>query len=299
MALFGRRDKGEARDFDPVENIVLLAGLRFGAHGIETTVMPGTSGVDTVLVDPSGQQFPLRNLIAALVSVSPQTDEYHEHLMAHVDSVVEAVFAPPITELSEEEWLQRVRVRLLPAAARVDIPAQYAQRVTDELVAVLCIDNPTTVASVADDHLVGRNIRALYDAGFRNVMAEPIEENEEVAPGIRVIAGSSMFIATKMIGMRSLLGTVLPAAPLGVIVGVPHRHLMFVHVLTGAESVVAIGQLAGLVAGQANDDAPGGPVSSAVYFWRDDVFEEVGGPDGAGAIAIRPTDRLMEVLNAG
>jgi hypothetical protein len=278
---------------------VMLAGIRFGAHGIATTVMPGTSGVDTVLVDDTGQQFPLQNLISALVSVSPQTDEFHERLIGHVDAVVEGMAGPPITELSDEDWEQRVRIRLLPESARVDLPANYAQQVVPGLIAVLCIDSPRSVAFVADPHLEGRNVRALFDAGFRSVMAEPVDENEEIAPGIRVIAGSSMFIATKMIGIRSLIGSVIPDAPFGVIIGVPHRHLIVVHVLTGAASAPVIGQLAGIVAAQANDEAPGGPLSNAVYYWRDDVFEPIGGPDETGKIHIWPTDRLMTVLNAG
>ena len=45
-------------------------------------------------------------------------------------------------------------------------------------------------------------------------------------------------------------------------------------------------------------DAPSGPLSASIYYWRDGVFENIGGPDSTGKIHIRPSDRLMAVLNA-
>lgn len=297
MALFGRRKQQESDESGAIDNIVVLTTMRLYNHGLEATVVPGTEGVDTVLVDQHGHQFPLRNLMAHLVPLSPMTDDFHDYLTEHVDSVVAALSAPSIEQLSAEEWLQQVRVRLLPESARVDIPAAYAQSVAPGLVAVLCIDSPHSVAFVTDADLEGRNVRALFDAGFLSVMAEPIDQNEDVGDGIRVIAGSSIFIATKMIGIRSLLGSVLPEAPHGVIVGVPHRHLIFAHPISGPSSMAAIGQLATMVAAEANDDAPSGPLSTAIYFWKDDVFETVGGPGEGGKIQIWPSERMMESLN--
>ena len=297
MALFGRR-RANSSDDDPTTNIVALAQLRLSAHGITTEVAEGTSGVDTVLVDEQGRAFPLRNLMAHLVPLSPQTDEYHEYLMTHVDSIVAAMAEPPATELSDAEWLKRVRIRVLPSDAREELPAHYAQTVTPELIAVLCIDNPTSITFVKDADLAGRDVRASFDAGFRNVMAEPIDENAEVAPGVQLLAGESIFIASKVVGIASLIGTVLPEAPNGVIVGVPFRNVLFAHVVTGAASVGSIGELAGMVARGASDDAPSGPLSASIYYWRDGVFENIGGPDSTGKIHIRPSDRLMAVLNA-
>lgn len=298
MALFGRRRAKELDDSDPTTNIVMLAQLRLSAHGVSTDVLDGTSGVDTVLVDDKGRQFPLRNVMAHLVPLSPETDEYHEYLMAHIDSTIEAMAEPPVSELSEEQWVERVRIRMLPIGAEEQIGASYAQRALPGIAVVLCIDNPASITYVSDADLEGRDVRASFDAGFRNVMAEPIEEHAEIAPGIHMLAGPSPFIATKAIGLGSLLGSVLPAAPHGVIVGMPHRHLLLVHAVTGAASVSAIGELATIVAQQATDDAPSGPLSRAVYFWKDDVFEEVGRPDDAGKIHIRPSERLMDILNA-
>ena len=255
--------------------------------------------MDTVLADGHGHQFPLRNLMAHLVPLSPDTDEYHEFLIAHIDSSVAAISGPPVTELSDAEWFDRVRIRMLPAGARDELSATYAQNLTPGLEVVLCIDSPTSISYVSDADLAGRDVRASFDAGFRNVLAEPVDENMEIAPGVHMLAGDSMFMATKAIGLGSLAGSVLPEAPHGVIVGMPHRHLLLAHAVTGAASVTAIGELATIVAQQAGDDAPGGPLSSAVYFWKDDVFENVGGPDESGTIQIRPTDRLMAVLNEG
>lgn len=297
MALFGKRKSNESERFGPEDNIVLLATMHLYNRGIEATVVPGTEGVDTVLVDQHGRLFPLCNLMAHLMPLSPMSDEFQEYLRDHLDAVVEALSAGSIDELSDDEWLQQVRVRLLPESARADIPAAYAQSVAPGLVAVLCIDSPRSVAYVTDSHLEGRNVRSLFDAGFRVVMAEPIDQNGEISPGVHLLAGPSVYIATKVIGIASLLGTVLPDAPDGVIVGVPHRHLLFAHPLAGASSVEAIGKLATAVAAEANDDAPAGPLSAAIYFWKDGVFESVGGADATGKIQVRPSDRMMESLN--
>jgi len=302
MGLFSRKKAGEDEpvaepdDFDPIDNIALLAMIRFRVRGLEVDVAEDSAGLDSALVDSSGtNRYALRGLIEQMLPLSPDSDEYHATLLQSVDSMIDMIAAPSIASFTDDELAASVRIRLLPDSFP---PArqEYAQRVAPGLVTVLCIDHPTSIAYINDSELAGRDVHALFDAGFRNVMAEPIDQVEEPVPGIHLLSGESLFIATKAIGLGSLLGTVLPPAPLGVIVGMPHRHAMFVHVLTGPESIDVLGRLASAVAASAAEQPEPARVSGSIYYWKDHVFEQAGGLGEDGSIHIWPSERLTAVL---
>lgn len=298
MALFGRRRSQDSEpDDDPVQNIIDLALLRFSVHGVQVTELPGAEGANAILVDEDGTQFPLATLIAVALPLPPQSDEFMEAVMRHVDSAVESLEAPDVAMIPQAEFLERARVRISPQSISETLSVSYARPVAPGLIAILCLDSPSSIAYLSDGMVEGRDVAAVFDAGFRNVMAEPLDTVEEVAPGIHALVGDSLFTASKAIGMKFITGSVLPEAPYGVVFGIPHRHLIFVHVVTGPESVSAIGEVAKLVAAQATDDAPGGPLSSTTYFWRDNVWEPIGFPGSDGGIRIEASGLFADMLS--
>lgn len=292
MALFRGRS-----NVDPLEGIIQLAVVRFRARGLNVFTMPGTSGAETVLIDQTGRQFPLHNLVAHAITKPWGSEDLVDAVVAHVDAVIAAASAPPPSDLPDDQLLQRVRIRLMPEGIRRTMSVNYARPFAPGLIVVLCVDNPTDISFLTDDLLAGRDVAALFNAGFLNVLAEPTDAVHEPAPGVQTILGDSFFTASKVVGMSRLVGTELPAAPRGVVFGVPHRHLLYAHVVAGPGLIPAVNAIATLVAGNATQDAPGGPISTKIYYWRDGVVDEIGSADPDGVVRMAPSERFVQVMN--
>jgi hypothetical protein len=295
MALFGRRP--DARD--DLQHLIELTAQRFAEGGLPVVVMEGREGVDTVLLTAEGAQYPVFNLFQRVSGLKRDSKEYRAVIHQHVDGLVFAQ-ANPAGELDDAEFVANSRVRLAPASLGEMIPVSYARPFAPGVIVALCIDRPTTVDYVNDDLLAERNLdlEALYNRALKNVMAEPIDSVEEIKPGLFVVEGDSFFTASKVVGMSSLLGSVLPEAPNGIIFGVPHRHLIVAHPLVGVNSVQVIGDVAMVTAMQANEESPGGPLSPEIYFWHEGVVEPAGSPGPDGEIRVIPGDRLLAMLNS-
>ena len=296
MGLFTRR-KGQLVNGD-VDRIIDLVSARFVSSGVAVEVAEGTAGIDTILLAADGTQYPLYNIITRALALPRDSAEYHEAIDGHVKGLVAAIGNPVHSSLSEAEFEAVVRVRLAHESIRQMLPLSYARPFAGDLIVALCLDTPTTVEYVSDETLEGRDVERLYQVGLANALAEPLLGVQEVAPGVVVLEGESFFTASKAVDFEQLLGSVLPASPYGVVFGVPHRHLIVAHVLSGPESITAIGSVAQLTAMQAGEGAPGGPLSAHLYYWHDGDVEVAGGASAEGAIEIRPSERFMAVLNA-
>ena len=467
MSMFG----GHPDPADPVEKIVQLAMLRFGVHNLNVSVKFGSGGPDAILVDHDGREYPMHNLVAHASTVPPNSDQFYQAIMAHVDAVVNGTppptpfpsaptqypppagpfpgapvtftddrFAlteaphvfpdapsaypglpqtyaeappplpfpglpgafpnptpyppqsvpgypapppsggtwntpplaaypppqpmamplapPPSLQLPagpsaalppttmplaavpptapqptglqfpppqstgaqypppqpsglqfpppqavampapppQDPLLSLARIRLVPESARQVASIGYARPISSGLLAVLSTQTAPDIY-LTDEFLEGRNITELFDAAFGNTMAEPFDANEEVAPGVRALAGDSPFTASKAVGMGLLLGRDLPPARLGVVFGAPNRHVLYVHVVTGPDLIHAVNALANLVVANATDDASGGALSNLTYYWTEAGIEPIGFPNGDGKVQIEATGAFGRMLN--
>jgi len=299
MGLFSKRAKTadiEPSDaIDPIENVTLLAQLRFGVLGVPVEVDPDTAGLDTILVASDGLKYPLYNLFVR--TASADADETVDLVMQHVDSMVEARNQPDLTTLSDDELSTMVRTRIVNRDMTEQIGAKYSIRVAADLVALLCVDFPTHVAWVNDTQLEGRNVDDLFATGMQNTLAEAVDEVQHTESGITVIVGDSLFTASKVLGMQQLLTEHLKPAPHGVLFGVPNRHLIFALPLADMSSVAAAGTLATMIAQQANDqENPGGPLSPDVFIWRAGRIERAGGVNPDGTVQMIGDGLMLEAL---
>ena len=460
MSMFG----GHPDPADPIEKIVQLAMLRFGVHNLNVSVQFGSGGPDAILVDHDGREYPMHNLVAHALTVPPNSDQFYQAIMAHVDAVVTGsppptpfpsapaqfpspampfpsapvtftddrfalteaphVFpeapagypnaspayaeaptpfpglpepfpdtpqrpafpeaaptgypGPPAAPQSPPGWtnapppavypppqpsglqfppatafpapqpsalqlppgpstamqfpppqpvvmpspppqmqapqmqapqmqappmqppqdplLSLARVRLVPESARNLAHIAYARPISAGLLAVLSTQTAPDIL-LTDEFLEGRNVTELFDAAFGNTMAEPFDANQEVAPGVRALAGDSPFTASKAVGMGLLIGRDLPRAPLGVVFGAPNRHQLFVHIVTGPDLIHAVNALANLVVANANDEAPGGVLSNLTYYWTEAGVEPIGFPNAEGKVQIEATGAFGRMLN--
>ncbi|TBN57430.1 hypothetical protein EYE40_08510 [Glaciihabitans arcticus] len=296
MGLFSKRAKTAEIDsiIDPIENVTLLAQLRFGVLGVPVEVDPDTAGIDTVLITAAGARYPLYNLFVRTAQANE--DETINLVMQHVDSMVEAANQPDIASLSDEDLSRMVRTRIVPRDVIDQISAKYSIRVASDLVALLCVDFPTHVAWLNDDQLADRNIDDLFATGMQNTMGEQVDDVQQSGP-ISMIVGDSLFIASKVLGMPQLISEHLQDAPHGVLFGVPNRHLIFALPLVDMASIAAAGALATMVANQANaDDNPGGTLSADVFIWRAGRIERAGGVNPDGTVQMIGDSLMLEAL---
>lgn len=295
MGIFSRKRPDDEAAVTP-EQIAGLAVQRFAEHRIDVRVDPATSGNRSELVDATGGRFPLHNLIVSIPETGVDLARVVAAVDAHVDSLVGGLRAPNAQELSHDDLLWLVRVRLMPEAAREQMSMSYARSVVPGLIAVLCVDHPSHVEYLSDDALQGRDVEELFARGLRNVIEEPFGADEEVAPGVRLLAGNSFFTASKVIGMSQLAESVFAPAPHGVVFAVPHRHVIYAHVVTAENVLTAVNAIASLAAENAGEDAPGGPLSSSAYYWRGGVTEVLSVVTDDGRIHVLAEGRFVEML---
>ncbi|GAB2468573.1 hypothetical protein HD599_000599 [Conyzicola lurida] len=294
MAWFKKKPTELERLAGIADDVQLIAMRRFGARGMPVTVLDGTSGLDAVLTTASGDQYPLHNLISR--AIAGDLDDVPRLVTHHVDALVDAAAAPNSDQLSDDDWLENVRVRLMPADAATAVGAGYARTFAGGLVEMLCLDYPTHITYLSDAALEGRDPVELAAAGRAAVIADPVENSQEIDPGIWLVQGNSPYTATKALAFEHLAGSALPAAPHGIVFGVPHRHMIVAHAVDSVDSVVAISRLAQFVVAQATDSAPGGPLSSSIYFWYEGSVDVVGWVKDDGSTTISGDGRFGEVL---
>jgi hypothetical protein len=293
------RGSGESRKTAALlTEITELAIMRFAVLGVTARVAEGTAGMDTELVTDDGNRYPLHNLMARARAgrLADVMRLVIDHVTALVDAANESALVGPAEELSDEQWTDLVRVRLMPEEAATSVGATYPRPVAGGLVAMLCLDYPTHVSFLGDGPLVGRDLDALAATGLAAVMAEPVGSITEIEPGIWVLDGESPYTATKVLDLGRLIGTLLPEAPLGVAFGVPHRHVIIAHVVTGRESIQQIARLTAMTASLAGPDAPGGGLHASSFYWRDGVIEPAATQGADGSIGVDGSGRLGELL---
>ncbi len=100
---------------------------------------------------------------------------------------------------------------------------------------------------------------------------------------------------SRVLNLAAFLAHEEIVAPHGVIYGIPHRHLLLLHVVGEGDSVRAVTELAG-AAMTMSQDAPGGQLSDSAYYWHEGASERISVP-ADGSLHIYPSERLVEALN--
>lgn len=237
--------------------------------GVEVRAVADPEYDDVYLIGPDEDRYVLQNLVAACRTL-PE-NEWSEYIETHFERHLKSRDAPDTTELSEPDLLGEVRTRLQPAAASDDpqLSMTYARHFTDDLHVHLCRDLPTTVETLTDSTLDGRDVELLYQAAQRNTDAEPYATEEIPVDGARPISalvGESFFIASKALNMPRVIATEIGDAEHGVVFSIPHRHLLMIHPVTNLKSTLAIRDMVGYTLRQI-EDSPGGSISPHTYFW--------------------------------
>lgn len=263
-------------------------------RGMTVQPAPGDTPGDDRLATDTGLVLWLSNVHARCRDLS--VEELPDAVRSDIDYTLSGLGAPPMSELSDAEFLAQLRTRLIPPDTSGELAVDYARPAFGGLVAELRRDLPTSVQTVRDSDIVGRDVDLLFEVGQRNTDAEPAEvetlDHESFA-----LSGESLFIASKALNMPRLIETVLNGvAPLGVVFSVPHRGLLFLH-RVGPSTVEATGWIASATVGAA-DDPVGGVVSYDTYFWNDGSVQPITRIDlDSQSIAILVEGSFEDALN--
>lgn len=232
-------------------------------RGMTVRPAPGDAPGDDRLAIDTGAVMWLSNMHMRCRGVP--VEELPDAVRFEVDNFLAGLDAPPMSELSDDEFFAQMRTRLITPDTSGELSVDYARPAFNGLVAELRRDLPTTVQTVSDSDIAGRDIDLLYEIGQRNTDAEPVEI-EALDHEIFALTGESLFVASKALNMPRLIETVLEGiAPLGVLFSVPHRSALFLH-RVGASTVDAAPWIATATIGEA-EDALGGVISRDTYFW--------------------------------
>lgn len=306
MGLFDRRKRSvqaappdaalEVLDQEQAARLRVLVREAFARRGVEVTVLPDHAR------DDAGREFGLWNL-AALCAGARRERDWPAIVDDHVDRVLRVMDAPdPVETMSQEQALAAVFLRLYGADGVPDgMRGAYAEELAPELLALLTVDLPESVAVLRDedvDRLGGRE--RLREAGLRNLAAVQDLEHEvlERADGARldVVTGDSFFTASLAILLPELVRRTTGETDLddGVLVCVPFRHQVAFSVVRDASVIPTLSAMASFALGS-YQEAPG-PVSPWVYWWRGGTWTQLSGSDDDGALAIRVPPELQDVL---
>ena len=253
-------------------------------HG--TLTFPGEAG-----------QYGLANL--AQMCRDTVRDVWPELVADHFRQLI-ATKARDTDSLGFDAAAPLLRLRIWAAE---DMPADapiVARDLADDLLLVLTLDLPESVASVSAEQVAdwGRDEDELFALAGEQTREDPDTEfhRMEHPGGVDVIlaASDSFFAASQILWPARLLGDAMDEH--GALVAVPNRHLAVLLAIEGLGVMEAVGTLVPLVATR-YEEGPGS-ISPHLYWVRDGEpllrIPVAIGEDGA---QIFPPDEFVELLN--
>ena len=287
-------------DADRAARLRMLVHRAFAEQGVEVVVY------EDHVVDVHGRRFGLANL-AAVCHRSDKDKRWGSLVEDHVVTILRAVDAPdPFADATFESVCARTVCRVYDHASLPDpLLHSYVRELAPGLVEVLALDLPDSVAVFRDEHVEAcGSLPALRAAGMVNLAAEPVDHHKVMrtpqGAQLHAFTGDSMFVASKVLLLEDLLGEVLDVTetPDGVLVAMPNRHELVLHVPRDASAVHALHTLAGYTA-ETFAQTPG-PLSPFVYWWRNGTFVQISHAhvtdDSPGAFRVEVPAELGEAL---
>lgn len=249
---------------DDAAALVELARRTFAEHGRET--VPDGEGV---LVG-DGIVHGLGNL-AAVVAQLPRR-QWPAAVERHVSTMIEAHATAEPTTLEEARPLLLPKLRPI-ASLDVGRPS-YAPEPLPGVLAVAALDYPTHVSELLSDERLDAlgGWDAVRDIAFANLRRLPPPHHDTIDGDpsrsdavVHLLATDDFFGASRVLLLDEVLAGIGIERPRhGVLLAVPNRHLLAVHVLAGVGVVPALQTLVRLAAGE--HDAQPGPVSPQVFY---------------------------------
>ncbi|MDH6182485.1 hypothetical protein M2152_002667 [Microbacteriaceae bacterium SG_E_30_P1] len=249
--------------------------------------------------DERGAEFGLYNIAARLRQL-PREDwdaTVRHHVGTMVASLTQMTDVP-----GDDQLLSMMRSRLMPAEFAPPEALRnysYARRVADDLVEVIMLDYPDTYASLTDEQAQRFSPDSMWGAARAGLSREPWGEIQTVeTPGgsFSVLMGDSPFTASRVLDLDEFMERLGELAPLGVVIGVPHRHQLVFHVLKNVASIGSVNDVLRFTNLGFSDGI--GPISPHIYFWKDGALDRISSVNTEGGLAINVSGRFSEAVEA-
>ena len=264
--------------------VVQLLRQALAEHGVETTLTDGA------LEASDGRVFGLAGLTAAASDVPRR--RWRGLAREHVARLLAAQEAPPPESYEDVQETVHLRLTHPDYLPLTDVARPWA----GGLVVLPVLDLPDTVEFLSDPDLVASlgGLERLHETGMANLRRLTADEVVDLDHGVRVSIGGFLN-ASRVLAMETLLaqdlGVELPAH--GVLFAIPHRHVVALHVVTGADLVPALQLLAGFA--KREHDEPG-PISDQVFLWRGGAVQQVTRTEPDGRTGVHVEGMLAEVM---
>lgn len=278
-----------------------LVRSTFAELGMEVVVHADRMQTD------DGRTFGLWNLAAACHNDEDGEAAWPAAVERHVRVTTAATARDDLAEMSDEELMSSVYVRLVEAASMGALAAEdvgYAQEVVPGVLRLLVVDLPETVATPAQSRLEERApLARLLDQGWRNLRSLldrevfELDRLEHDGAQITVLLGESMMTASLVLMLPEVIERWLPGSTLerGVLVCMPYRHQLALHVIDDPEQALKTLMVMPQFAVHGFNDGTG-PLSPHTYWWRDGELHQLTTVEDDGRIALTLGPELEAVL---
>ena len=245
-----------------------------------------------VTVAGRSTHYGLTNLAQQWVIASPR--QRNRVVQEHFKRLFDAEDAPR-PEGADLLALLRPRLWSRETVASAGVPL-LTRDVADDLVAVLCVDLPTTVVTLKPEQgaATGKSVDELWDIATDQIDDGQAVADDRLEDGTRALTGDSPFVASRLLELDRFVG---PLATHGAVVAVPHRHMLLVYELPSLDVVLRLNYL--IVAATNIYRKGPGSISPSVYWWRpsEPLVRIPASADGA-SVTVTPSAEFLEALNA-
>lgn len=230
----------------------------------------------------TGVHLGLSNLVDRCLNAPRKYwDAYVE---AHVTTMMESQrLGNPdyLLGLPDDEFYMRLRERVAPldilrATRGLDYSRPFVDT-PDSPRRVLNLSFPDLAMTLTDDLLSNRDLDAAWAFGRQHTAAMKFEEHQSLVKDdvtLGVWRGDSIYLASKVADMPTLIADHLGEAPNGVLFAIPNAYEIDYYLPleltdTARATTMLLGLAKLLTTGTPN------PLSGEVYFWRDGEYSQV------------------------
>ena len=179
---------------------------------------------------------------------------------------------------------------------------RYAREFSDDVVEIYNLDLPETVHVLDDEGLEQLGGRSVIEPIARRNLLGVLDgiQVESLSSGevnFDVVLSESMFTASIVLEMAALkqrLG--IEDAPHGILIAVPYRFQVALHVIRDATVVPSLNAMVGFAINGFVEGA--GPLSPHVFWWHGGSFDQLTRTDDDGRLSVAVSTEFQDVLES-
>ncbi len=258
----------------------------------------------TPRITVSGGTFPQgRYGVINLMQVCNQVpaEEWPQRIADHFDALAAAAKDHEKFNVREADFEQVKDLLAVRVGDEESLPIDKLlfRRDLPGTISYLVFDLPNSVESVPPElpEKWAKGVDELFALGLANVKrsADPSIEQVEIQPGVSFMAysGDSFFTASFALMLDQLEGA---TSPHGLLVAIPHRHVLLFHAIQTSDAIFAVQHL-GVLAINLDREGPGS-ISPKLFWYRDGKFVNLPFRLEGDTFNFRPPEEFMEMLNA-